>query len=85
MIAIVVFVTVNRVLRYSVDQADAIGRLDRAVVGIVVFVIDWTAVTQASFASISLDAWDGTSPFFFQGVRWGKWARRARLRPGGPR
>lgn len=71
-IAIVVFVTVSRVVRYAIDRADAIRRLDRAVVGIVVFVIVWTAITQASFAGISLDSWDGTEPFFFfDGTRFG--------------
>ena len=70
-IAIVVFVTITRVLRHSPDEADAIRRLDRAVVGIVAFVILWTAVTQASFASISLDAWDGTGPFFLEGTYFG--------------
>ncbi|WP_448808887.1 hypothetical protein [Agromyces bauzanensis] len=70
-IAIVVFATVTGVLRYSADQADAIRRLDRAVVGIVAFVVVWTALTQASFASISLDAWDGTRPFFLEGTYFG--------------
>ncbi|MBM7503704.1 hypothetical protein ACFPER_09480 [Agromyces aurantiacus] len=70
-IAIVVFVTITRVVRHSVDQADAIRRLDRAVVGIVAFVIIWLAVTHASFASISLDAWDGTEPFFLEGTHFG--------------
>ncbi|WP_400994848.1 hypothetical protein [Agromyces sp. GXQ0307] len=71
-IAIVVFVTIGRVLRYAVDQADAIRRLDRAVVGIVVFVLAWTVITQASFARISLESWDGTGPFFFDGTVFGQ-------------
>lgn len=48
--SVVVFITIGRVLRYAVDQADAIRRLDRAVVRIVVFTLDWTAITQASRA-----------------------------------
>lgn len=70
-IAIIVFMTLTRVLRYAPDQADAIARLDRAVVAIVAFVLVWTVVTQASFASIPLDDWDGTGPFFFEGTRFG--------------
>ena len=70
-IAIVVFATITRVLRHSADESDAIRRLDRAVVGIVAFVVVWTAVTQASFASISLDAWDGTGPFFIEATYFG--------------
>ncbi|MGR0319685.1 hypothetical protein [Agromyces sp. ZXT2-3] len=70
-IAIVVFVSVTRVLRYAIDQADAIRRLDRAVVGIVVFVIVWTVITQASFAGIDLESWDGTGSFFSEGTYFG--------------
>ncbi|WP_430645119.1 hypothetical protein [Agromyces sp. GXS1127] len=71
-IAIVVFVTIGRVLRHAVDQPDAIRRLDRAVVGIVVFVLAWTVITQISFAGISLESWDGTGPFFFEGTVFGQ-------------
>ncbi|WP_195760556.1 hypothetical protein [Agromyces kandeliae] len=70
-IAIVVFTTMTGVLRRAVDQADAIRRLDRAVVGIVVFVLAWTVITQASFAGISLESWDGTGTFSFEGFRFG--------------
>ena len=68
MIAIVVLATVTGVARRAVDEADAVRRLDRAVVGIVVFVAAWTVVTHASFASIALDGWDGTEPFFLEGA-----------------
>lgn len=68
MIAIVVLATVTGVARHAVDEADAVRRLDRAVVGIVAFVAAWTVVTHASFASIALDGWDGTEPFFLEGV-----------------
>jgi hypothetical protein len=67
-IAVVVFITIGRVLRYAVDQADAIRRLDRAVVGIIVFALVWTVITQASFAGVSLESWDGIGPFFFEGT-----------------
>ncbi|GAA2041968.1 hypothetical protein GCM10009819_30220 [Agromyces tropicus] len=70
-IALIVITTLTRVLRHAPDQADAIRRLDRAVVGIIVLVVAWTAITQASFAGISLDGWDGRGPFSFDGVRVG--------------
>ncbi|RXZ47080.1 hypothetical protein [Agromyces binzhouensis] len=70
-IAVIVFATTTGVVRRAVDPSDAIRRLDRAVVGIVVFVLAWTLITQASFAGISLESWDGAGPFFLEGIRFG--------------
>lgn len=62
-IALIVLATLTRVLRHAVDQADAIRRIDRVVIAIVAVVVVWTALTQVSFASISVQEWDGTTPF----------------------
>lgn len=70
-LAVVVIVTLGRVLRTAADESEAIRRIDRTVVWIVGFVIVWTVITHVSFATIDLSTWDGTEPFFFDGVRFG--------------
>ncbi|WP_353813572.1 hypothetical protein [Agromyces sp. SYSU T00266] len=62
-IAVIVVMTVTRVLRYAGDEADAIRRVDRAVRVVVGVVAAWTIATHVSFFMIPVEDWDGVEPF----------------------
>lgn len=64
-VAIIVLAAITRVLRSAATETAAIRMLDRTAVVIVVIVAAWTLITQVSFATIPLEGWDGTEPFFF--------------------
>ncbi|WP_448003236.1 hypothetical protein [Agromyces bauzanensis] len=64
-VAIIVLAAISRVLRSAATETAAIRMLDRAAIIIVVVVAAWTLITQVSFATIPLEGWDGTEPFYF--------------------
>jgi hypothetical protein len=69
-IVLMVIWSITRVLRAS-DQSAAIRILDRAALIIVAVTFVWAAVSMASFLSIPLDQWDGSEPFFLDGIVFG--------------
>ena len=62
-IAIVVLVTITRVLKTAESEAAAIRSLDRAVIVIISVVGAWLVIAQVSFWMIPIAEWDGSSDF----------------------